>query len=288
MFVVEHPDKTDIYEHGIVSTEPVPGLLLLATTREPIYSGYSLAIVAADGSSLNHRAFLLADVPVAHWHKDFYQEYDMRYCLRASLYHLNRVIDLYVEKCRLLEQIHPDRPTEGNTNDSRIFFEVDAFLGAARRAYDAISNVIWKHLVGGPNRWDSAHDAVKWMKKHPGKVPTEVEQTYIESWDTSGAKLTDYRDYIMHHVPLTDGGETVWMNYFGGRWGATMALPKNPEAKSRARSNLTKDIDALSYCHGVATELMRLAEFVTAQPAVTSYIANPPRHSKDGTLRETE
>jgi hypothetical protein len=267
----------------------MPGLMRLATTREPIYSGYNLAIVAADGSSLNHRATLLAQVPVAHWQKDFHQESDMRYCRRATLYHLNRVIDLYVEKCRLLEQVHPGRPKgEGNTSDSRIFFEVDAFLGAARRAYDAIANVIWKHFVGGTGRWDSAHDAIGWMKKHPGKVSPEVARHYNDSWDRCGAKLTDYRDYIMHHVPLTDGGETVWMDDFGGRWGATMPLPKNPETKSRARSNLTKDIDALSYCHGVATELVRLAEFVTAQAVVSSYIAHPPRRSKDGSTLERD
>jgi hypothetical protein len=92
----------------------------------------------------------------------------------------------------------------------------------------------------------------------------------------------------MHQVPLTDGGETVWMDDFGGRWGATMPLPKNPETKSRARSNLTKDIDALSYCHGVATELVRLAEFVTAQPVVSSDIAHPPRRSKDGSTLERD
>ena len=71
---MDYPGNTDIYEHGIVSLDPVPGLALMATTRHPIYSGYSLAIVDTDGSSLTDRAIHVAEVPVAHAVKDFYEE----------------------------------------------------------------------------------------------------------------------------------------------------------------------------------------------------------------------
>ena len=112
-----------------------------------------------------------------------------------------------------------------------------------------------------------------------GRAPTGNRGAVEESWDNCGAKLTHYRDYIMRHVPQISGSQTVWMDGFDGRWGATIPLPANPETMSRARSNPTRKIDALSYCHGVATELVRLAEYLLAQPVVSAYIANPPKHA---------
>jgi hypothetical protein len=279
---VNYTGDTDIYEHGIISSVAIPGLTLLATTRHPIHNAFTLAIVDTDGSSLNERAIRAGDVVTAHAVRDYYHESDMRYCIRASLYHLNRIIDMYVETCRLFEEIHPTLTRkDGNTSDGRIFFEIDAFLSAARRAYDAISNVIWKHYMPArPGRWDSGHAAITWMAKHPGEIPTEIADVYKQSWDVCGEKLTDYRDYIMHHVPLVFDGEIIWMNGFEDRWGATVQLPANPEAKSRARSNPTKDIDALNYCHSVAREVLKLAEFLVAQPTVRDYLENPPGYPR--------
>ena len=180
-----------------------------------------------------------------------------------------------------MKSAFPQPPTRkgGNTSDARVFFEVDAFLAAGRRAYDAITNVAWKHYRKGPDRWSSANHAIKSIKKNSDTLPSEIADTLIESWDNCGAKLTDCRDYVMHHVPQISGSQTVWMDGFDGRWGATIPLPSNPETKSRYRSNPTKEIDALTYCHSVATELVTLAEFLTAQPVISSYIENPPRTS---------
>lgn len=63
---MDYQDDADIYEHGIISAHPLAGLRLLATTRYPIYSGYSLAIVDVDDSSLTDRAIHVGQVPVAH------------------------------------------------------------------------------------------------------------------------------------------------------------------------------------------------------------------------------
>ena len=126
---MSHSPEFDVFEHGIVVTsgEPPTEVVRLATTRQPIYSGYTLAVVDRDGSSLNHRAVHLAEVPVAHRISDFHDERDVRYCLLSVLYHLNRIIDLYVDKCRLFEEYHPVGPSSGNIADPRIYYEVDAF-----------------------------------------------------------------------------------------------------------------------------------------------------------------
>src|SRR5918911_1062505 len=165
--------ETKVYEHGIAAegeSDPVP-LRLIATAKLPIYSGFSLAIVDPEGNSLTERAVHLLSVDKAHFTADYYEEDDLRYCVRATLYHLNRLIDLYVALTRLFERIHPiGTAIEGNTSDPRVFYEIDAFLGAARRVYESIRKVLWKHYHGRgtSGRWRS----IRTVLNSPGKVPT--------------------------------------------------------------------------------------------------------------------
>ena len=269
-----------MFEHGIEVAvgkgDPPAGLARLAS-REPdsIYSGYTVSIIDGDGSSLNHRAAYLIDVPGPYSTSDLWDEHDVRYCLQSALYHLNRMIDMYVDKCRLFEEYHPDA-LRGNTSDPRIYYEVDAFLGAARRVYDAISKVLWKHYVGKPQgRWRSIRKLVE-SKTELATIPAEFAQPLKQSWDAFGVKLTDYRDVVMHIAPLAGEGAT-WMDRYGGQWGAKVGLPTNPEAKSRATFDNTegKGIDALGYCHGIAAHLIGLCEVLMALPAVDAHIVNP-------------
>ena len=94
----------------------------------------------------------------------------------------------------------------------------------------------------------------------------------------SGEKVTAYRDCLLHYVPLTEeASTTVWMDRFDVRWGATVRLPSNPKANSRrAFDTRTSDVDAVSYCYGVLSELVGLCEKLVAQPEISAYIANPP------------
>ena len=97
------------------------------------------------------------------------------------------------------------------------------------------------------------------------------------SLDTVGGKLSQYRNCIMHDVPLTDANATCRMTRFDGRWGATVPLPTNPKSRSRAAfDNVLGDgIDALGYRHGVAVHIVGLCEGLMALPAVASHIVNP-------------
>jgi hypothetical protein len=155
---VTYPATVDVFEHGIEvirgDDNPPAGLTRLATRESDlIYSGYTLAIVDDDGSSLNHRVVQLVDVPGPYTTSDLWDEHDVRYCLRSGLYHLDRIIGMYADKCRLFEELHPDA-IRGNTGDDRIYFEVDGFLGDARRVYESIRKVLWKHYpTAGRSRW---------------------------------------------------------------------------------------------------------------------------------------
>lgn len=272
-----YSSETNVYEHGILieGDKRPESLSLIGTARQPIYSGFSLSIVDPEGRSLNERAVHLADINGSHTQADYYEEYDLRYCVLATLYHMSRIIDLYVGITQLFESQHPvGTAIRGNINDPRVFYEIDAFLGAARRVYESVIKVLWKHYYPStPNRWRSIRSAVNSMDKVPSLFAADLKL----SWNTLGEKLADYRDCVAHYVPLTDGNTTCWTELYGTRWGMTVKLPANPSKKSRKAFDFDSGPDALSYCHSVASHLVKLCESLKAQTKIASYLDNPPK-----------
>ncbi|WP_174188564.1 hypothetical protein [Nocardia barduliensis] len=269
---MKYPDDINVLEHGIVvpSRTKISSCGVIATTRIPIYSGFTLTVVDVDGSSLNERTLNITRIDRAHTISDFYEEYDLRYALHSTLYHLNQLITLYARGCQLFEDTypHPKDTAQGNVSDPRIFYEIDALLGAARRVYEVIRKVLWKHHSSGSSgRWRSIRTAVK-----SPLLPAEFAKTLANSWDTYGETLADYRDCVAHYDPLTNGQTTCWMDRFDGRWGMTVKLPGNPSEKSRLRFDFESGPDALQYCHMIATHLVKLGEDVTALPAVAKHL----------------
>ena len=267
---------TNIYEHGIAveGDERPESLILIATTKQPIYSGFTLSIVDLEGHSLNARAAHLADVKGPYYSAGYYEESDLRYCVMATLYHLNQLIDLYVRLTQLFERNHPlGTATCGNTGDPRVFYEIDAFLGAARRVYESIKDVLWKHYhyPNATGKWSSFRKVVN----SPHEIPPLFVAELKSSWNTFGNKLADYRNCVAHYDPLNDGNTTCWMNWYGNRWGMTVKLPANPHKQSRKAFDFDSGPEGLSYCHSVACHLVKLCESMEAQTKVASYLANP-------------
>jgi|SRR5215204_1996956 len=272
-----YSSEANIYEHGILveGDEHQNSLNLIATAKLPIYSGFNLSIVDLDGRSLNEQAAQLAEVNGPHYQADYYEEYDLRYCALATLYHMNRLIDLYVWNTQLFERLHPfGTAIRGNVGDPRVFYEIDAFLGAARRVYESIAKVLWKHYYPGVSgRWKSIRNAVKSLDKVSPPFATELRQ----SWDTYGEKLADYRNCVAHYDPLTDGSTTCWMGWYGNRWGMTVKLPANPKEQSRKAFDFKSGPEALSYCHSVVSHLVKLCGRLKAEEKIASYLSNPRR-----------
>jgi hypothetical protein len=267
--------ETNVYEHGIAveGDEHPESLVLIATATLPMYAGFSLAIVDFAGRSLSERAVHLADVQEPYDSADYYEEQDLRYCVLATLYYLNQLIDLYVGVCQLFERTHPPGTARrGNTSDPRVFYEIDACLGAARRVYEFIEKVISKHYFPGrKRRGSSIQNVIDMLRKVLPLFATELQA----SWDTFGKKLKNYRDCVAHNDPLTDGGTTCWMDWYGNRWGMTIKLPANPQARSRRAFDFDAGPEARRYCHAVACHLVELCGSLEAQPTVASYLANP-------------
>lgn len=264
----------NVYEHGIAaqSDEWAGSLRLVSSTDLPIYSGFTLAIVDLEGRSLNERAVHLGQVNGPHYTADYFEESDLRYCVLATLYHLNRLIDLYVALTQLFEKIHPPGTAiSGNTGDPRVFYELDAFLGAARRVYESIRKVLWKHYgTGSGGRWRSIRGALE-----SATVPPTFGEVLTKSWELFGEKLTEYRDCVTHYDPLTDGGTTCWMDWYGSRWGMTVKLPSNPERNSRRSFDFATGPEVLSYCHTVACHVVELCEALETEERVRDHLDNP-------------
>jgi hypothetical protein len=271
-----YPSDADIFEYGILveSTDsPIP-LNRVASTRLPIYSGYTLCVVDSNGTSLNDRAVRLF-VPVGpHAVADFLEEGDLRYCLLAMLYHMNHLIDLYVTGCRTFETDSRIRSAcKGNFSDPRIFYEVDALLTVARRVYESVRKVLWKHYMPGQKgRWRSIKNALE-----SDRIPGDFRTILNDSWKSVGEDLAAYRDCLAHYDPLTDGATTCWMEPIANRWGMTIKLPANPKSKGRGRHNYDFDAgpEALAYCHELACHLVGLCEALQSQTAIATQLANP-------------
>lgn len=276
-----YAENIDVLEHGIVVSDgehQPAGLSIIATTRQPIYNSYSLTLVDRDGTSLNHRAVHALEVSGPHAVVDYHEESDARFFLRESLYHLNSVIDMYVWACRIFDEHHGyyDGPQSGNTGDSRVLFEIDAYLGAARRVYEAISKVLWKHYHPRKRgRWDSMRSAAKAIGSGNSKVPALVGDLIVDSWNAHGVKLADYRNYVAHTGALSEG-ETCWLRRYDRRWGASVMLLESPENKKRVPLRPDVGIDALAYCYDVAVHLVKLCEQLATADVVADYLAHPP------------
>ncbi|SDE28151.1 hypothetical protein SAMN04488581_3760 [Mycolicibacterium neoaurum] len=155
-------------------------------------------------------------------------------------------------------------------------FEIDAFLGAARRVYEAISKVLWKHYHAGESgRWRSMRSAAEAIGAGNSKVPADIGDPVAASWNAYGVKLADYRNYVAHTGALSNS-ETLWMRRFDRRWGGSVMLLENPEDKRRVLTGPDVGVDALAYCHDVAAHLVELCERVSAADKVADYLAHPP------------
>lgn len=252
-----------IHEHGvIVDAERSASVRLrpLTTDELPIYSGFTMAIVDLAGRSLSERIAEVFRVKRAHRLEDFYEESDARYALRSSAYHLIRLTEIYAEVTDLFETQHPVRNgRSGNVAGDRVYFEFDAFIASARRVYEHLRRVLWKKFSG---RGDAPSTFAKLTRKVD--FPPRLQESLTSSWLDHGQRIKDYRDCISHFVPLDPGLRTSWLEPIGERWGMTVRIPSNPDAKSRRSFSFDNGPDALSYAYETLVHLTELSEIVEA------------------------
>jgi hypothetical protein len=127
--------------------------------------------------------------------------------LEAATYHYERVIDISQQARQKLNSI-PDLRNDKETRqakiqfrleyqDSRIRFEIDAFLAAARSALDFIASVISRYIRG--TNFDRFRGVVKKLESSSDPIASVVQNAWVD-WIED---LIDYRDYLIHRGVLS-------------------------------------------------------------------------------------
>jgi len=95
----------------------------------------------------------------------------------------------------------------------------------------------------------------------------------LNSWHKFGEKIQDYRDCILHLVPIGFNKSTAIMKKIDNNiWTTSILIPDNPEVVNEnpeTHDNLryTKKIDALTYSWEITTEIIDIAlEIVNSSP----------------------
>lgn len=191
--------------------------------------------------------------------------YDLSYSIRGTIYHCQRLANFYASiskaKWRLTKIPgfeHGPRGCIGNQTEA--YYEFDALIAKARRTYDCLAAVLWfvfeRHMSQCPGNFAKALAAYK-------SVPEDLRLRLKSSWDRFGSKLKDYRDCVMHYVPVDAHHGTAWTERLNcGVWSVMIRIPDNPEVRRRAKFTYQLNLDALDYGWELANELTEVIELV--------------------------
>ncbi len=192
-----------------------------------------------------------------------YPAHHLEYLLGAVDYHCARLAELYVQiaanYCRI--QKTPGFSTESDTgifqNQTEPYYEFEALVGTARRAYDSMRYLLWPRF-GSPN--GSLPRSLEAVLKSHNKMPSELRQRLSKSWEQFGVPLTDYRDCLHHYVPIDFGLASAFMRrHSTGAWTTMIRIPDNPESRSKRRFTFNLNRDALTYAWELANEIFSIA-----------------------------
>ena len=194
----------------------------------------------------------------------------LRYDVGAVIYHCKELVLAYAETCRTHSRIKatPGYPSHeaGSIqfgDQGAPYYEFDALLSAARRAYDKIGHTIWAAFGGaGGGRPDNFAELLKRCKNIPQQFVSSLEN----SWLNTGSKLKEYRDCTQHFASTDIELCNVRISRLEGAiWRATAPIPDNPEIKSKKKLSYKLGLDALTYSWEVANEVVGLSSDVVSK-----------------------
>jgi hypothetical protein len=196
----------------------------------------------------------------------------LAYDVNATIYHCKQVAGAYVAVCKRHTRIrailgHPSSEAgiAQFADQASPYYELDALLSAARRAYDKTGNMLWAAFgngVGGRPR--NFADTLNRCPEIPGPLAKQLEL----SWADKGSKLKDYRDCTQHFTSTDIGMCMVMVKRLEGVvWRATARIPDNPEVKSKNKFTYTLGLDALTYGWEIAKEVVTLSSEVVSSIA---------------------
>lgn len=158
-------------------------------------------------------------------------------------------------------------------NQEKTYYEFDALITVARRMYDTTRFILWKIFGEGEGLVDMPDSFKKLFEKCKSNMPEQLSMHLLNSWHKFGEKIQDYRDCILHFVPIGFNNSTAVMTEIEDNiWFTSLLIPDNPEVvkeNTETHDNLryTKKIDALTYSWEITTEIIDIAlEIVNSSP----------------------
>lgn len=152
-----------------------------------------------------------------------------------------------------------DRVSFGGQHE--IYYEFEALVTAAKRAYDATRYVLWRQF--GPLKGSVPSSFDRTIIKLP-RLPAELRHRLEQSWENYGVHLSDYRNCIQHYVPLGGPAPFTTIIRKNGLLMMIARIPDNPEARSDAKFTYVRGLDALDYGWKVANEVFDIAKAILA------------------------
>lgn len=209
--------------------------------------------------------------------------FDLAYDVGACLYHCANLAKVYESIVGHFKRISLIPGFDMSTSSFASFghqtepyYELDALLSAARRAYNRIGHCAWQAFEGGGGGMpDNLSEAVDRLRT----CPEPLAERLRKSWSTVGEGLKAYRDCTQHFASTDIGMGTVTMKQVAdGVWRAWARIPDNPEVKSRKKFTYASGLDALTYGWEVVDEVVSLAAEVLTGAAA----AGPPPETAEG------
>jgi hypothetical protein len=192
-----------------------------------------------------------------------YPVWQLQYLLGAVGYHCHRLAELYAQIAIKYNEITQIPGYSGKSdialfNDqAEAYYEFDAFLGAARRSYDALRYLLWPRFGNTQGSTPRSLEALLKTKNH---IPEQLLKRLKASWEERGVLLTQYRDCIHHYVPMDFGlASAIISRHPSGAWTTKIRIPDNPEARSKKQFKYSLDRDALTYAWELSDEILEVA-----------------------------
>jgi len=204
-----------------------------------------------------------------------YTPHHIAYLVGALAYHCERMAETYAAICRNYVDISrsfsslPGGPSERAVfqNQTEPYYEFDAAVTAALRAYDTSRYLLWRRF--GSGELPSSFERVLRAKSN---APAELYARLKQSWDDFGVTIKEYRDCIQHYVPIDLGISSVDMRRVAGEyWSVRVRIPDDPSVRSKRRFTYALGHDALSYTRKVAEEILEVMTLIidrTARPPI--------------------
>ena len=189
------------------------------------------------------------------------------YTLGATAYHCEQLAECYASISKDFARL-PSIPGALNGEPAMFgrqptpYYEFDACITAARRLFEACRHLMWKtYGRGGPGP-DGFWNTLVELRKSPSLA--DIPYDDIEgTWSQYGRRLSDYRNCIIHHVPVDFGMTAAWMQRDQlGVWVTRIKIPDNPEAQAREAFSFSGNLDALEYCLDLVWAIAKLARTV--------------------------